>query len=268
RVFRAKRIVWRARALIGMATAIVIAILADRGVQYQRVIQLTDAAQSAIDDQQYERAMLTALRGLPVEEDFSWWRPGWSEPEIKALLSKLAGAAQLSTYTGQLRTDEGLPIEAAAFDATGRRIITGSQAGSISLWDGQTYEHIKTCKQTEAFSGVPRPEPAGSMNWVRDTRFAYDRDTVLSVGTYGAWIWNVDEPCDKAIRMRGHQKDTRTGAMSPNGKSVVTTSDDGTVRLWDAGTGLPQGQIKLPMARVPAEYSYTTDAEFSPNGET
>jgi WD domain, G-beta repeat len=48
--------------------------------------------------------------------------------------------------------------------------------------------------------------------------------------------------------------------FSPDGRSVVTASKDGTARLWDAATGVPIGE---PMQSNEAVYA----AEFSPDGK-
>src|SRR5262249_50148030 len=114
-------------------------------------------------------------------------------------------------------------------------------------------------------------------NWVCDSRFSRGGDAILSVGPYGAWIWRNcpdcnDEKdtarCTDAVRMRGHTKDVRTGAFSPDGRFVVTTSDDDTARVWDAHNGDPLGELELPPAALPPGYRYTTSAEFSPDGKS
>jgi WD40 repeat protein len=50
-----------------------------------------------------------------------------------------------------------------------------------------------------------------------------------------------------------------TARFSPDGKRVVTASEDWTARLWDAATGQPLGSPFVHTASV-------RDAEFSPDG--
>jgi WD40 repeat protein len=40
----------------------------------------------------------------------------------------------------------------------------------------------------------------------------------------------------------GHTDTVENAAFSPDGKRIVSASDDGTLRLWDAATGHPIGQ--------------------------
>src|SRR5262249_32799244 len=83
-----------------------------------------------------------------------------------------------------------------------------------------------------------------------------------------AWIWSTsDADCKHSIVLSGHVDDVRTGSFSADGQRVVTTSDDDTVRVWDASTGRPISQVALPGTSEPPE-DYTTSAEFSPDGKS
>jgi WD40 repeat protein len=57
-----------------------------------------------------------------------------------------------------------------------------------------------------------------------------------------------------------HGGDVWSVCYSPNGKTILTGSDDGTARLWDATTGRPLGE--------PLEHPTSVrSAVFSPDGE-
>jgi len=59
--------------------------------------------------------------------------------------------------------------------------------------------------------------------------------------------------------LRGHTDDVNSVAFSPDGKLVVTGSDDKTARIWDAATG--KEQVKLGR-----HSDLVHDATFSPDG--
>ncbi len=61
--------------------------------------------------------------------------------------------------------------------------------------------------------------------------------------------------------MRGHEKDVTSAVFSPDGKRIVSTSADDTLRLWNAATG---EQIGQPMTGHQDE---VTSAAFSPDGK-
>jgi len=58
-----------------------------------------------------------------------------------------------------------------------------------------------------------------------------------------------------------HGDQVKSAQFSPDGRSVVTASDDNTAQLWDATTGAPIGQ---PMKHKGLVHI----ARFSPNGRS
>jgi WD40 repeat protein len=274
--FRVKRRIRRALLGVSIVGLVIMAAVADRLLQAQEIDAGILATQAAINDQRYEEAIRIALRGLPVDGDF-FWRYHWSAPNVRKLLATLAGAAQLSAFGGQFKTDEKAPIQSVAFDPSGTKIVAASQAGTVTVWDSRKRSEPIICRQDDAFHGNQRSHYDGSVNWVRDSRFGESAGTVLSVGSYGAWIWNPNcstcasgndnNHCPSTIRMIGHTKDVRTGSFSPDWKIVLTTSDDGTARTWDAHDGKELGRLQLPRSHLTEDYSYTTDAEYSRDGK-
>jgi WD40 repeat protein len=59
--------------------------------------------------------------------------------------------------------------------------------------------------------------------------------------------------------LRGHSKDLVEARYSPDGRQIVTASDDTTARLWDAETGRPQAVLRGHRVDIGG-------AEFSPDG--
>jgi WD40 repeat protein len=70
-----------------------------------------------------------------------------------------------------------------------------------------------------------------------------------------------DAPGSEGLKhvLRGHDKDVRAVAFSPDGRLLATGSEDKTVRLWDAQTG----QLRHTVPDTGAE---VTSVAFSPDG--
>jgi WD40 repeat protein len=53
-------------------------------------------------------------------------------------------------------------------------------------------------------------------------------------------IWNVADPAHPSLRrkLEGNAGSVWAVAYSPDGKSIASGNDDGTVKLWDPATGL------------------------------
>jgi WD40 repeat protein len=59
----------------------------------------------------------------------------------------------------------------------------------------------------------------------------------------------LDDPAD-VIRYAGHTKPVSVVRYTPDGRSLVSASFDGTVRVWEAATGLPERVFNLTTYRL------------------
>ena len=80
-----------------------------------------------------------------------------------------------------------------------------------------------------------------------------------SASLEGARIWDA-ESGKLALRLEGHQAYLTSATFSPDGRLVLTTSDDRTARIWDAATGAPQKVLLGHQARAYAGPSVPTAA--------
>ncbi|MEV5541874.1 hypothetical protein AB0L13_34045 [Saccharopolyspora shandongensis] len=81
-------------------------------------------------------------------------------------------------------------------------------------------------------------------------------------------LWNVADPTHPAALGRpltGHTDAVYSVAFSPNGKTLATTSNDGTVRLWDAADPAHPVPLGRPLT---GHTSSVYSVVFSPDGNT
>ena len=66
--------------------------------------------------------------------------------------------------------------------------------------------------------------------------------------------------CQQTLTLKGHSEAVNGVAFSPDGKQIVSGSDDNTVRVWDATTGQQSLTLK-------ANSRYVSSVAFSPDGK-
>lgn len=132
----------------------------------------------------------------------------------------------LNTLKGH--TDE---IYSAVFSPDGERIATASSDGTCRIWETLTGKIIKVLEGHE-----------GRINTVQ---FSLDGDALLTVATDKSFrIWNfktgniISKVFDVALRANAAEGDFVVQAQfSPDGKSVLSSSQVYFAQVWDAATG-------------------------------
>ena len=176
------------------------------------------------------------------------------------------------------------------FSRGGELLASGGGDKVIKLWNPRTGEVIRTLEghrdivRSAAFS----PDQKGAGERKRghdgstvgrgdgdveaDTRGAHgtghvrrlcarrtnagERECRTEPRDYGMWVSGEEK-----ARFEGHDGGLESVAFSPGGKLVATSSQDGTVRLWDVETGKTRHVLKGHIGEVDS-------VTFSPNGET
>ena len=141
------------------------------------------------------------------------------------------GGKVLTINGSASRTWSVAGIWGVAFSPDGTRIVTGSQDKTARVWDAVTGGELLSLTHANAVSSV-----------------AFNGDGNRIVTGVGEWwanpgkepgeakVWDAATG-EELLALKGHTGAVRSVALSPDGKRIVTGSNDRTARVWDTGTG-------------------------------
>jgi eukaryotic-like serine/threonine-protein kinase len=186
-----------------------------------------------------------AASGLPIGQ------PMALQGEVVAVVATPEGTAVLTVtnelarlWTGVIGLPVGQPLdlldraERVWFSRDGKTLrTTGSHVSSNRLWDATTGLAVREPLGHD-------PKGGGMFNFEDDNVAAGDMNRNRTTP-----LWNPP------------QTQVWSAAISPDGKTVLVGSADGTARLWDAATRQPIGPALQHQGRV-------EHVAFSPDGRT
>jgi WD40 repeat protein len=157
------------------------------------------------------------------------------------------------------------PVTAANFSPSGRFVATSSLDGDVKLWFADP-QHPQCGRVALKVSQAHGSEPGrSSVNSVAFSPVeAEDAMSLVTAGSDGtAQLWRfTGGAVHREQPLRGHRGRVRTAVFSPDGRLVLTASDDKTARLWVVATGEPAG----PGGGVLSHNEAVLFAAFSPDG--
>ena len=114
-------------------------------------------------------------------------------------------------------------LNSIAWSPDGSRIVSGSEDGTVGIWDVATGENTRTLN--------------GHTNEVNSVAWSPDGSQIVS----GSWdntvrIWDAATG-ENTRTLNGHTDRVNSVAWSPDGSQIVSGSDDTTVHIWNAATG-------------------------------
>lgn len=139
-------------------------------------------------------------------------------PDNSVRLWDLDAKLCLHTFAGHESS-----VTAVAFDPQGKTLLSGDMDGKIFFWDAQTHQ------QVDAIQGHDRLT-------VRGLAFRPDGQQALSAGGAELVLWDVEKR-QAVKRFAGHTQPITGVSIAPDGKRAATSSQDGTIRVWDLQTG-------------------------------
>jgi len=137
-------------------------------------------------------------------------------------------------------------LSSVVFTPDGKFVASGHGGGVIRFWDADTRLHLKT------FKG-PNYEASCLV-------FSLDGKTLACAGGIDIRLQDAGTGEEK-MRLTGHTWGMHSMALSPDGDTLASGSEDMTIRLWDMHTGAHKKTLNGHKDRV-------YNVAFSPDGKT
>lgn len=223
--------------------------------RWERFVAFTPDGRLALADAEglrfHDPATAKEVRGVPcgpgvvhlsADGKFYLRRPKDGEPPL--VLGEVRTGKDLHTLAAEGRFDSG-----SAFSPDGRTVALRTPGkGELRLWD----------VAAAAWAGPPLPLPKAEYG--ADVGFTRDGKTVWAKAAGGVVRWDV--ATQKELSKLSAAGGPPFGELLdlPDGKTLLTPTWGGWVRVWDAATG----------TEVPVPGRYRSDSAFalSPDGQT
>ena len=125
-------------------------------------------------------------------------------------------------------------VVAVAFSHDGDMVATGGLDGRVRLWRRQDDAYTTWTFLTN----LEGPSEIVWLEW-------HPRGPVLVAGASDTtvWMWKLPSGAEMNV-FNGHTGSVTCGRFTPDGRRLVTGSDDGSLIVWDPASGAPLAKLK------------------------
>jgi WD40 repeat protein len=144
----------------------------------------------------------------------------------------------------------------------GKRLLSWGDDKTVRLWDVETGKELRKLEgHTDKAAGVFSPDGKQVLTFSPDRTLRLwdvsmstkDRQAGSTKDRQAGSTKDRQAGGKELKKLEGHT-DACTGCFSPDGKQVMSYGPDGTVRLWDVGTGKEVRRFEGPKAGVASAY--------------
>jgi WD40 repeat protein/tRNA A-37 threonylcarbamoyl transferase component Bud32 len=163
------------------------------------------------------------------------------DPRNGAMRNLITGHADLSWKGGISRTNR---VWSVAFSPNGRTLATSGADGTVQLWDPEArpdrvvLDHEPSVAPLGELPRSLRNSLAAQDPKLEITSWTRNSDgSLYAVGTNDHIVLRSAGDGQRASFLLGHKRRIASLSFSPDGRTLASGADDGTVRLWNVATG-------------------------------
>ena len=205
-------------------------------------------------------------------------------PDSESIIITRAGIIKILNFKEQLlaadlKGHEDI-ITSIQFSNDGQKIVTTSQDKTARIWKIATQEEAQEEFNLEQFVkqkfklrpinfGISQAYYSDSVFYsgqIYTARFNPKDSNFILISSFASWgrdgegyqtrVWDRKQ---KKVVVYLKEDESKNARFSPDGKMIVTASDEGTVKLWNL-----QGELQKP---IKAHQNAVKDVKFSPNSD-